>query len=144
VFLRHVISIQWLLLFLPMLIFAYQDIPEIPDPQIVPMTFLEQERAVVLRELRYYKLKGNENVLHLGCRDGYLSNEIASYLPEGHLIGLENVYANEPPISLSNVNLLQGKFLEQGWENLYDYIICTQFDEWDEIPDELFHGLKKP
>lgn len=121
---------------------AYQEIPEIPDPLNVPMTFLEQERAIVLQSLKNNKLKGNESILHLGCRDGYLSNEIAKYLPEGHIIGLENTFAEEPQVSSNNISFLKGKFVGQGWENRYDYIICTQFDEWDDNPYKLFYEMR--
>ncbi|HEY5235248.1 MAG TPA: hypothetical protein VIJ14_03625, partial [Rhabdochlamydiaceae bacterium] len=38
---------------------------------------------------------------------------------------------------------LQGKFVEQGWENCYDYVICTQFDEWDDNHDKLFDAIRK-
>jgi SAM-dependent methyltransferase len=122
---------------------AYQEIPEPLDPEIFPLTFLQQERSVVFQRLRHLKLIGNENILHLGCRDGYLSNEIAKYLPEGNLVGLENVYAEQPQVKSDNVSYFQGKFVEQGWENLYDYIICTQFDEWDDDPDKLFDAIRK-
>ncbi len=122
---------------------GYQEIPEPPDPEFVPLTFLEQERAIVFQRLRHFKLEGNESILHLGCRDGYLSNEIAKYLPEGNIVGLENVFAEEPQIKSSNVSFLQGKFVEQGWENCYDYVICTQFDEWDDNPYKLFYAIRK-
>lgn len=132
-----------ILFFLAMfgLLTAHQ-IPEIPDPSIVPMTFLEQERAVVLQHLKNTNFKGNETILHLGCRDGYLSNEIAKYLPEGHIVGLENTFAEEPQIGSDNISFLQGKFVGQGWENRYDYIICTQFDEWDDNPYQLFDAMR--
>lgn len=123
---------------------AYQEIPEVPDPAEVPLTFLQQERSVVLQLLKYYsEIKGNETILHLGCRDGYLTNEIAKYLPEGRIVGLENVFVEEPKIGSNNVSFLQEKFVEQGWENCYDYVICTQFDECDNNPNELLFAIKK-
>ena len=123
---------------------AYQEIPEVPNPAIVPLTLLQQERSVVLEYLKYHtKIKGNETILHLGCRDGYLINEIAGYLPEGRIIGLENVFLEEPKVGSNNVSFLQAKFVEQYWQDSYDYIICTQFDECDNNPEELFFAIKK-
>lgn len=122
---------------------AYQEIPEPPDPAFVPLTFLQQERSVVLHHLKKTKLKGDETILHLGCRDGYLTNEIAQYLPEGRIIGLENTFAEEPQTKSDNVSFLQTKFVEQDWENCYDYIICTQFDEWNDNSDKLFYAIRK-
>ncbi len=122
---------------------AYQEIPEVPDPKNVPLTFLQQERSMVLQYLKCFKIKGNETILHLGCRDGYLTNEIAQYLPEGRIVGLENTFAEEPKTGSDNVSFFQGKFVEQGWENCYDYVICTQFDEWDDNPYKLFDAIRK-
>lgn len=127
-----------------MSLFAQIQIPEIPDPAIVPMTFLEQERAVVLRKLRYYyQIRGDEFVLHLGCRDGTFSKEIAQYLPQGKLIGLENNFPDGPPSDSLNTTFIEGKFMEQGWENLYDCIICTQLEEWESNPKAFYGALKK-
>lgn len=125
-------------------LFAQIQIPEIPDPAIVPMTFLEQERAVVFRSLKYfYQVRGDEFILHLGCRDGTLSKEITQYLPHGKLIGLENNFPDGLPSDSSNSTFIEGKFMEQGWKNLYDCIICTQFEEWEPNPKLFYHALKK-
>lgn len=137
--------------FLPLLVFLYMftslpaqlQIPEIPDPAIVPMTFLEQERALVLRKLRYYQIRGDGFILHLGCRDGVFSKEIALYLPQGKLIGLENTFPNNPPSDSLNTTFIEGKFMDQGWKNLYDCIICTQLEEWEQNPKAFYYALKK-
>lgn len=122
---------------------AHLQIPEIPHPAIVPMTFLEQERALVLRKLRDYQIRGDEFVLHLGCRDGVLSKEIALYLPQGKLIGLENTFPNNPPSDSLNTTFIEGNFMDQGWKNLYDCIICTQLEEWEQNPKAFYCALKK-
>ena len=53
------------------------------------------------------------------------------------------MYAEHPKANSENVSYFQGNFVEQGWENCYDYIICTQFDEWDDDPDKLFDAIRK-
>jgi len=124
-------------------LWAEQSIPSVEDPMQVPMTFLEQERALVLEKLKNLKLEGNETVLHLGCRDGALSNEIAHYLPQGSLIGFENSYSKEAQACSNNVKFLQGKFTDQNWENLFDCIVCTQFDECGDDPNYCIPHIEK-
>ncbi len=136
-FLRYVIFLggqrfaQLVTILLPISaqLLANYELPNISDPRLVPMTFLEQERAMVLRELRNHPLKGNETILHLGCRNGYLTKEIAEYIPQGHLIGLENTYEENPQTELLNLIFMQGTLEDQEWESVFDCVICTQFDE---------------
>jgi hypothetical protein len=80
------------------------------------MTFLEQERALILKKLKYYQVRGDEFILHLGCRDGVLSREIALYLPQEKLIGLENIFPNNPLTVSLNTTFIEGKFMDQGWK----------------------------
>ena len=42
-----------------------------------------------MRALHDHPLLGNENVLHLGCKDGKISAHLADQLPEGNVLGID-------------------------------------------------------
>ncbi len=123
--------------------FAVSSIPEVADPLNVPMTFMEQERAMVLKHLKLCQLEEEATVLHLGCRDGSFTKELAKYLPQGQLVGFENRYINSPIPDHSNVIFLQGNLRDQKWEDRFDCIICTQFEECGEDSDYCIPMIEK-
>ena len=56
-------------------------------------------------------LAGNETVLDIGCGDGKISAQIASHLPKGYVVGIDN--------SENMINLARHSFPERAFSNLY-------------------------
>jgi len=102
--------------------------------------YSEQESALVFQMLSFQKLRGDEKILHLGCRDGSLSREIASKVPHGQLIGIDNTV----PITLTENNLIltNGDITTLQLQNTFDIVICTQNVDWDQKPIEFMQTIK--
>ena len=56
------------------------------------------------------RIKGNERVLDIGCGDGKITAHIASLVPEGSVIGIDN--------SADMISFAQNKFPPSNWPNL--------------------------
>jgi trans-aconitate 2-methyltransferase len=55
-------------------------------------------------------LKGNEKILDIGCGDGKITSEIASYVPNGSVLGIDN--------SQEMINFAKSKFSPSDFPNL--------------------------
>jgi trans-aconitate methyltransferase len=76
------------------------------------------------------KLKGNENVLDLGCGDGKITAEIANIIKDGSVIGVDN--------SESMIKLAQGKYLNKKHNNLSFRVMDAKKLMFDEKFDVVF------
>jgi trans-aconitate 2-methyltransferase len=56
------------------------------------------------------QIKGNEQVLDIGCGDGKITAHIASLVPEGSVVGIDN--------SAEMISFAQSKFPQSSWPNL--------------------------
>lgn len=56
------------------------------------------------------KIEGDERVLDIGCGDGKVTAYIASLLPRGSVLGIDN--------SLDMIRFAQSRFLQSAWPNL--------------------------
>ena len=56
------------------------------------------------------RIKGNERVLDIGCGDGKITAYIASLVPEGSVVGIDN--------SAEMISFAQSKFPQLSWPNL--------------------------
>jgi SAM-dependent methyltransferase len=102
--------------------------------------YSEQESALVLQMLSFQKLHGDEKILHLGCRDGSLSQEIATKVPQGHVIGVDNTI--DVTLTENNLILTSGDITAHQFHDNFDTIICTQNAEWDQKPVQLMQTIK--
>src|SRR5574338_1507548 len=76
------------------------------------------------------QLKGNENVLDLGCGDGKITAEIANNIKEGSVIGVDN--------SETMINLAKGKYLKNKYNNLSFRVMDAKELIFDEEFDVVF------
>lgn len=72
-------------------------------------------------------LRGNERLLDIGCGDGKITAEIASCLPDGQVIGVDN--------SDEMINLARNRYSSQTYSNLHFRVedanrlpFCNEFD----------------
>jgi trans-aconitate 2-methyltransferase len=72
-------------------------------------------------------LRGNERLLDIGCGDGKITAEIASYLSGGQAVGIDN--------SDEMINLAKGRYSSQIYSNLHFQVedarrlpFCDEFD----------------
>jgi len=74
-------------------------------------------------------LRGNERLLDIGCGDGKITAEIASCLPGGQVVGIDN--SNEM------INLAKGRYSSQTYSNLHfqveDASRLPFYDEFDVV-----------
>lgn len=87
-----------------------------------------QKRA---RELiKMLALKGNEKILDIGCGDGKLTSELADYVPNGSVIGIDNSeqmieFAKNkfPETRYSNLSFQYGDTKSLDYDNEFDVIV---------------------
>ncbi len=72
------------------------------------------------------RIKGNERVLDIGCGDGKITAYIASLVPEGSVVGIDN--------SADMISFAQSKFPQSNWPNLsFQYGDATDLRYEDEF-----------
>ncbi|MEY3222818.1 MAG: hypothetical protein RLZZ203_1674 [Cyanobacteriota bacterium] len=91
--------------------------------------FFHHEKAKHLIE--GLNLKGNEKILDIGCGDGKITAEIAAYVPDGAVLGIDNY---EPIINFartkfpeniySNLSFVSGDAQNLNFINEFDIIVC--------------------
>ena len=79
------------------------------DPEAYGKSSSEQKKWAeeVISKIR---IGGNERVLDIGCGDGKITTHIASLVPEGSVVGIDN--------STEMITFAQGKFPQSSWPNL--------------------------
>ena len=72
------------------------------------------------------RIKGNERVLDIGCGDGKITAHIASLVPQGSVVGIDN--------SVEMISFAQSKFPKSKWSNLsFEYGDATDLQYKDEF-----------
>jgi len=76
------------------------------------------------------QLHGNEHILDIGCGDGKITADIAKFVPEGSVVGID---LSEPmiewaqkqyhPLEYSNLSFSVGSFLEPNIQGQFDLIV---------------------
>ena len=79
------------------------------NPEAYERSSLEHKRWAE-EALSRIRIKGNERVLDIGCGDGKITAHIASLLPQGSVVGIDN--------SVEMISFAQSKFPQSNWPNL--------------------------
>lgn len=96
------------------------------------------------------ELKGNERILDIGCGDGKITTEIASYLPTGSILGIDSSLAmiefarsKFPRSDFPNLTFQQQDATCLNFDNEFDLIVSFNCLHWifDHFP--VLQGIKK-
>lgn len=96
------------------------------------------------------KLKGNERVLDIGCGDGKITAEIASYLPNGSVLGVDispemSDFANKkfPSSNYPNLSFQCQDATKLNFNNEFDAIVSFSCLHWITDHTPVLEGIKK-
>lgn len=77
-------------------------------------------------------LKGDENILDIGCGDGKLSAKLASFVPHGRVLGLDNLEfiiefakQNFPSQNYPNLEFQKGDAQNLNFQNEFDIVVSV-------------------
>lgn len=94
-------------------------------------------------------LKGNERILDIGCGDGKVTAEIASYLPNGSVLGIDNsenmidfAQSQFPASNFPNLTFQHKDALQLNFHDEFDVIVSFACLHWvnDHLP--VLAGIK--
>ena len=108
------------------------------DPQ-------EQSALSVLDKIKF---KGNESILDIGCGDGRTTAEIASRVPEGSIIGIDQSAnmvnaATKTYKNIRNLSFRKADAVNFKPEQQFDIIISFFALHWIADQEKLFKNIKK-
>ena len=95
-------------------------------------------------------LQGNERVLDIGCGDGKVTAEIASYLPKGSVLGIDSsedmvslARQSYPPAAFPNIAFTVSDAGNLGFSNEFDVVFSNATLHWviDHLP--VLDGIKR-
>ena len=96
------------------------------------------------------QIKGNERVLDIGCGDGKITAHIASLVPKGSVVGIDN--------SVEMISFAQSKFPQSDWPNLsfaygdacdlryedeFDLVVSFACLHWVQDHKHVLEGIKR-
>lgn len=103
---------------------------------------------------KHYVFKGNEQVLDIGSGDGKLTARIASLVPQGNVIGIDNSesmykeaisHYTHPNLQFKNQNAQEVEFY-QTQPNHFDLIVSFSTLHWvkeqEDVLQGIYHALK--
>ena len=95
------------------------------NPEAYDGISLEHKRWAV-EAIAKINIRGNERVLDVGCGDGKITAYIASLVPQGSVVGIDN--------SVEMVGFAQSKFPQSNWPNLsFQYRDATDLQYEDDF-----------
>lgn len=95
-------------------------------------------------------LKGDEKILDIGCGDGKVSAEIASYVPKGAVFGIDNCkemiefsQKNFPPSNYPNLTFQEGDAKLLNFDNEFDWVVSFSCIHWVIDHKSVLEGIQK-
>lgn len=91
--------------------------------------------------------KGNEAILDLGCGDGKITDYLATCLPQGSVIGLDNsnemISFAQAKFSRPNLTFVAGDARCLPWKNQFDWILSFSCIHWIHPQEMVFQSIKQ-
>ena len=97
------------------------------------------------------KLKGNEALLDIGCGDGKITAELAKYLPNGRVVGIDSsaqmiklAQNTFPKLDCPNLSFQVMETRKLIFKNEFDIIFSNAALHWIVDQKAVLEGSKKP
>lgn len=107
----------------------------------------EQQKMVADKLLEQFSFKGDEKILDVGCGDGKITKQMAQFVINGEVIGLDPSlsmihFANTQAVE-SNVSFVLGTASSLQFENKFDVITSFSALHWEPHQEQALNCFKK-